>query len=215
MPTVTIVDYGKGNLLSVRRAFEYFNAEVDITDSFARIDTAERLVLQGVGAFADEMAGLHKRGFTERIRNYAKSGRPLLGICLGMQMLMEESHEFGRHEGLGLIPGEVKTIPKTGVDGKPHKIPHIGWNSLALPPTLPGWEGTILQGITPGSACYFIHSYSVVSEKDQHRLANTFYNGQRISAAVYRDTIFGTQFHPEKSGEVGLRIIRCFLRYQP
>ena len=134
-----------------------------------------------------------------------------MGICLGMQMMLEASEEFGMHEGLGLIPGNVVAIPPTATDGKPHKIPHIGWNDL-LPPT-PGtdWNETILAGVSPGTAVYFVHSFAAVPASPEHRLADCDYDGRIISAAVKFGNLYGCQFHPEKSGEAGLRILKNFL----
>ena len=126
--SVTVIDYGVGNLLSVSRALEHCGAQVDLADNPAQIARAHRLVLPGVGAFKDGMDGLRERALVEPIRQYASGGRPLLGICLGMQLLLDVSEEFGAHEGLGLIPGRVAAIPATTADGVPHKIPHIGWN---------------------------------------------------------------------------------------
>lgn len=209
MSSVTIIDYGIGNLLSVRRAFEHCGAEVILTDLPALIENAEHLVLPGVGAFADGMAGLRERGLIEPIRKYAKENRPFMGICLGMQMMLEIGEEFGTHEGLGLIRGKVSKIPETGVDGKMHKIPHIGWNSLT---PAADWNETILQGIAPGEAVYFVHSYTAVPLDDKNRLADCFYNGRVISAAIRSGNLYGCQFHPEKSGQIGLEIVDNFTR---
>lgn len=208
MPTVTVIDYGIGNLLSVQRAFEHCGADVLLTASPKMIEQAELLVLPGVGAFADGMDGLKERGLIEPIRNYAKANRPFLGICLGMQMMLEIGEEFGRHEGLGLIPGKVALIPNSGCDGRPHKIPHIGWNAL-MPAS--DWNDTILKGIEPGEAVYFVHSYTAVPLDSKYRLADCDYNGRVISAAIRFGNLYGCQFHPEKSGQIGLKIIDNFI----
>ena len=210
MSRVTIIDYGIGNLLSVQRACVYWGAEVDFTDSPGDIDRAEYLILPGVGAFADGMAGLRERGLIEPIRKYAAQNRPFMGICLGMQMMLEVGEEFGKHEGLGLIPGIVTKIPDTGLDGQAHKIPHIGWNSLSLP-QYSEWDKTILHGIIPGSAAYFVHSYTAMPTQDSNRLADCDYNGRVISAAIRSGNLYGCQFHPEKSGPIGLKIMKKFL----
>lgn len=208
---VAVVDYGIGNILSVTRALEHCGADVDLVDSPDGIASADRVVLPGVGAFEDGMRGLNEKGLSEPLRVHAREGKPLLGICLGMQMLMEWSDEFGRHAGLGLIPGEVRAIPAAGVDGLPHKIPHIGWNALTVPSPETGWEGSLLEGLSAGEAVYFVHSFTPVPSDVSHRLADCLYNGLRISAAIRRGAVTGCQFHPEKSAAVGLRIIRNFL----
>ena len=212
MSKVTIIDYGIGNLLSVQRACTYCGAEVDFADSPGGIDQAEHLILPGVGAFADGMAGLRARSLIEPIRKYAAQNRPFLGICLGMQMMLEVGEEFGRHEGLGLIPGTVTKIPDTGSDGRIHKIPHIGWNALSLPSDIADWTDTILQGIVPGSAVYFVHSFTAQPTNDSNRLADCFYNGRVISASIRSGNLYGCQFHPEKSGVFGLKIIMRFVQ---
>lgn len=213
MKQVTIVDYGVGNLLSVSRGFQKFGAEVNFASSAAQIESAQRLVLPGVGAFADGMQGLREKGFISPLREFAKSGRPFLGICLGMQMLLEEAEEFGRHEGLGLISGRVQAIPNVDISGRPHKIPHIGWSDLEIPngATSNRWEGSILQNVKPGASAYFVHSFTAFPKDEKHRLADVYYGGQRISAALESGRLWGCQFHPEKSGEVGLSIIQAFL----
>lgn len=208
---VTIIDYGISNLLNVVRAFEHCGAKTSIAETPEDVVDAERLVLPGVGAFADGMEGLKTQNLVEPIKAFCKSGKPFLGICLGMQMMLDESEEFGRHAGLSLIPGRVTPIPREGSDGVPHKIPHIGWNELVLPPRRPDWRNTILGAVEPGTPMYFVHSFMAVPEDDRHRLADCLYDGQRLAAAIHRDNLYGCQFHPEKSGEMGLRILREFL----
>jgi glutamine amidotransferase len=208
---VVVVDYGVGNLLSVCRAFEACGASVDLTGVAGRIAAAERLVVPGVGAFGDCMHELKRRGLVAPILDFIASGRPLLGICVGMQMLMEVGEEFGEHAGLGVVPGRVRAIPATGADGTPHKIPHIGWNALAKPAASTMWDGTILDDIPPGAHCYFVHSFTAEPTEGHHRLADCDYDGRRVSAVLRLGNVYGTQFHPEKSGETGLRILRNFL----
>jgi len=212
---VVIVDYGMGNLLSVQRAFEHCNARVKIANSPAQIEKAEFLVLPGVGAFADGMRELESRGLVKPIRAFAKTGRPFLGICLGMQMMLETSEEFGIYNGLSLIPGKVVMIPKNGPDGTFHKIPHIGWNSLLPLHDNGDWDNTILHGISPGESVYFVHSFSAVPAHSQNDLADCSYNGLRLCAAIQSGNVYGCQFHPEKSSSTGLRIIKNFLKIQP
>jgi len=210
MPTVTIIDYGIGNLLSVARAFEHCGANIVLTDDPAKITGADFLVLPGVGAFADGMAGLKERKLVDPILEFAITGRPFLGICLGMQMMLDESEEFGANEGLGLVPGRVVAIPAVGSDGIAHKIPHIGWNEIVTPEAIE-WQGTILDGIIPGSSFYFVHSFTAIPTHHEHRLADCYYNRQLISAAIRKDNLYGCQFHPEKSGVLGHHIIEKFL----
>jgi len=212
MPKVTVIDYGIGNLLSVCRALEYCGATVELTDSPEQILKAQFLILPGVGAFADGMEGLRQRNLIPAILQYASNGNPLLGICLGMQLLMDSSEEFGNNKGLGLIPGRVVAIPPTGLNGEPHKIPHIGWNELILPNLIGTWENTILDKVKPGDSVYFVHSFTCVPSDPRYRLADCNYNGRIISAAIKSHNIYGCQFHPEKSGIIGLRIIQEFLK---
>ena len=211
MTSVSIIDYGVGNLLSVARAFNYFGADVKFVKTPDEILQADRLILPGVGAFADGMRGLSELKIIDPIKEYAQIGKPLLGICLGMQMMLTKSNEFGEHLGLGLIDGDVVSIPKEDVNGKPHNIPHIGWNELQRPREGCAWEKTILNGLDGGNSVYFVHSFMAVPTDPAKRLADTFYNGQRICAAFNDKNIYGCQFHPEKSGELGLKIIKNFL----
>lgn len=208
---VAIIDYGTGNLFSVRRSFERCGASVVISDDPQVLLSAPRLVLPGVGAFADGMRGLIERGLDKVVVEFANTGKPLLGICLGMQMLTSVSEEFGEHKGLDIIPGRVVPIPKITIEGKPHKIPHIGWSGLLRPNGLSGWQGSILEGLIPGDAVYLVHSFAVQPDNGAHRLADCDYNGQVISAAIRKGNVYGAQFHPEKSGIIGLGIIRNFL----
>jgi glutamine amidotransferase len=208
---VTVIDYGIGNLLSVTRALEHCGVTVTLARASADVERAEKIILPGVGAFEDGMRGLRERGLDEPLRKHAASGKPLLGICLGMQMLMERSEEFGDHEGLGIIPGEVKAIPGTTADGSAHKIPHIGWNALVPPGAATGFSHPILDGVALREAVYFVHSFTPVPSDDTFRVADAFYNGRRISAVIAKGSVVGCQFHPEKSSMTGLRMIRNFL----
>ena len=172
---------------------------------------AEALVLPGVGAFRDGMAGLERLGLVEGIRQKAVEGTPLLGICLGMQMLFDESEEFGTCPGLGLIPGRVVKIPAEDVQGKPQKVPHISWDPLFPAGGHPDFAGTVLEKVTPGQECYFIHSYEAKPAKEADRLADTRYGGRGVCAVAAHGSVVGCQFHPEKSGPVGLSIISQFI----
>jgi len=205
-PRVTVIDYGIGNLHSVVKALRHEGAEVTVTSDPRDVPAAERLVLPGVGAFADGMKGLTERGLVGPLRAFAETGRPLLGICLGMQLLLGESEEYGRHEGLGIVPGRVVEIRREAG----FKVPQIGWNRI-YPPNGKSWSGTPLGALAEGAMVYFVHSFTAVPDREEHRLADSLYAGQRISAAVRRGNVWGCQFHPEKSGTVGLAILRQFL----
>jgi glutamine amidotransferase len=209
-PIVSIIDYGVGNIFSVSRAFEHCGARIRLTSVPDDISNAQCLVLPGVGAFKDGMTGLRELGLIEPILQFARTGRPLLGICLGMQMLLDTGEEFGTHEGLGLIRGRVVALPTTGSDGRPHKIPHIGWNELVAPAGR-DWSGTVLENLPDGASAYFVHSFQAVPDKPEERLADCTYNGLSICAAVQSGSIIGCQFHPEKSAAIGLKCIRNFL----
>lgn len=208
---VVIIDYGIGNLFSVRRAFEHCGATVVVTSDLEKILAAQRLVLPGVGAFADGMRGLSDRGLDKGIRSYADSGRPLLGICLGMQMLSNVSEEFGEHQGLCIIPGRVTSISGIDHQGNPYKVPHVGWADLQSKIYETAWKGTILDGLHPGDAVYLTHSFEVKPDNPTHLLAYCNYGGKEITAAISKENIYGVQFHPEKSGPVGLKIINNFI----
>jgi imidazole glycerol-phosphate synthase subunit HisH len=205
-PRVTVIDYGIGNLHSVVKALRHEGAEVTVTADPRDVPNAERLILPGVGAFPDGMRGLRERGLVEPLRAYAASGRPMLGICLGMQLMMGESEEFGRHEGLGIVPGRVVEIRREAG----FKVPQIGWNRI-FAPNGHGWAGTPLSAVEEGAMVYFVHSFTAVPDREEDRLADSLYANQRISAAVRRGRVWGCQFHPEKSGTVGLGILRQFL----
>jgi len=208
---VVVIDYGIGNLLSVQRGLEYCGADVTVTDDKDIIMNATRVVLPGVGAFSDGMKGLNTTGLNHVVCDYAASGKPLLGICLGMQMLLNESEEFGFSQGLGLIPGKVIAIPSLNIENKNHKIPHIGWNSLKLPEGREQWDGTLLNNVVPGESVYFVHSFMAEVSSSEHQIANCLYGGIKISAVIGSGNIIGCQFHPEKSGDVGLKILKHFI----
>lgn len=212
MKTVSIVDYGMGNLFSVCRAVEHCGAEPVLISTPADVENAHWLILPGVGAFADGMAGLRALSLVEPLRCHAAAQKPFLGICLGMQMMMDWSVEFGRHDGLGIIAGGVVPVPTLDRSGMPHKVPLIGWSGLDLPPGRKDWAGTLLRDTAPGAATYFVHSFMAAPDDAAARLADTDYGGQKICAAIARGQVAGCQFHPEKSGEVGLGILRAFLQ---
>jgi glutamine amidotransferase len=212
--SVVVIDYGCGNLLSVSRALEYLGAVVTITGDRAAVLDADRLVLPGVGAFGKAMEELNRLGLVDAIRQFGRSGRPFFGICLGMQLMLQRSYEFGRHEGLGLIPGEVVPIPETTADGEPLKRPHIGWNELEKAHGA-SWKHTTLDDAIEGQAVYFVHSFVSHPESESHILAHADYKGRKLVAAIGDGALQGIQFHPEKSGTVGLRILENFLSLPP
>lgn len=208
---VHVVDYGIGNLYSVARAIEKAGGTAQLTSDPTLLTSAERIILPGVGAFKPCIDTLRESGLAEAVVAFARSGRPFLGICVGMQALFDYSLEFGRHEGLGLIPGHVAPIPGQDESGS-RKVPHIGWSPLLLPAERNGWAGSLLADQQPGrSSAYFVHSYSCLPRRAEHRLAEVNYADYPICAAVQSGNIVGCQFHPEKSGEVGLRILSAFL----
>ncbi len=211
MKSVVIVDYGIGNLLSVARAFERCGASATVTGSADQLAHAKHLVLPGVGAFGDCVTSLRNRGLYEPVREYAQSGRPFLAICVGMQMLFDESEEFGSHQGFGLIPGRVIAIPTQCTDGGIRKVPHIGWNALVKSKGASDWNGSILSNTRQGESVYFVHSFAGRPAAPEHRLADCDYLGESLCAVVKSGNIYGCQFHPEKSGRVGLQMLTRFL----
>ena len=209
-PEVTVIDYGVGNLLSVQRGLEHCGAKVTVTADSNKILASSKVVLPGVGAFSNAMRALDMLGLVAVLREIAQRQTPLLGICLGMQLLMEESEEFGTTAGLGLIPGRVIPVPTESLSGVMQKIPHIGWAALQPSNVLDAWNGTLLQDNSLGEAAYFVHSFMAVPIASEHRIADCIYGGHQIPAVIGRNNIVGCQFHPEKSGEVGLKILRRF-----
>lgn len=198
---VLVVDYDMGNLNSVRRMLELCGAQVLISSDPAYLKDAERIVLPGVGAFTDAMRSLNEKGLSQEIGRAAKSGVPLLGICLGMQVLADSGNEGGECRGLGLIPGRVTRFePAEGL-----RIPHMGWNEV--------WSAArdpILENIPDGSDFYFVHSYRFIPASRSHVLAETPY-GERFASMVVSENVYGAQFHPEKSSKTGMRLLTNFL----
>lgn len=195
---ISIIDYGAGNLFSVKNALDYLGLESKITNSADDLRTADRLILPGVGAFPDAMRMLGETGLIDVIKQEVQR-KPLLGICLGMQMLFEKSYEFGETDGLGLIGGAVKLMKPEG--NLP--IPHIGWNSLEFNEKCP-----LLNKCNNGEYVYFVHSFA--AECDSKNVAAYCDYGMKVPALVFEGNVYGAQFHPEKSGETGLNILRCF-----
>ncbi len=210
-PEVTIINYGVGNILSVQRSFEHVGARVVVTKDPEKILSAQRIVLPGVGAFSNAMQLLNQLNLCGTLHEIARKKTPLLRICLGMQLLFDQSEEFGITQGLGLISGKVISLPLYSITKKPNKIPHIGWNELLFPAKTIDWEDSFLQDVKLGDAVYFVHSFMVAPENSEDILAVCSFNGHLIPAAIFKGNIMGCQFHPEKSGDVGLKILRKFL----
>jgi len=199
-PMISIVDYGMGNLQSVEKALAYTGADTRLVTTAAEVATAEKLVLPGVGAFGDAMAHLKEQGMVEPLKEFAASGRPLLGVCLGMQLLFDSSEEDPDVPGLGIFPGMVKRFPADmGL-----KVPHMGWNSLTVRP-----DSRVLAGLGDQSHVYFVHSY-YLSPADKSISAATTPYGFEFTSAVEKGNVSGVQFHPEKSQATGLKILRNF-----
>lgn len=198
---VGIVDYGVGNLFSLKSSFKYIGETAELVSDEKSILACDRLILPGVGAFGDAAEALKKTGLGEAVKKYALSGKPLLGICLGMQLLFEKGLEFGEHDGLGLIPGKVVAISPLVKD---NKVPQIGWNSLIFTET----KGDIYKNTNNGEFVYFVHSYHAECSIE-YITAQTEY-GALLTASVQNGNVMGTQYHPEKSGEAGLAILKSF-----
>ena len=198
---VAIIDYGVGNLFSLCSSLQRIGADAVVTADPAVLEKADKLILPGVGAFADAAKKLRDSGLDAVVRQQAAAGKPIMGICLGMQMLFEKSYEFGEHEGLGLLKGSV--IPMDGTIPKDLKIPHIGWNALHFVK-----ESKLLKYIKEEDCVYFVHSFYV--DPSAESVVATAEYGKEVTAAVQLGNVMGCQFHPEKSGEVGLNILRAF-----
>ena len=201
---IAIIDYGVGNLFSLKSSFAAIGAETVVTGDPEVIRSAEKLILPGVGAFGDAAALLRRNNLDKLVCEEAANGKPLLGICLGMQLLFDYGLEYGRHEGLGLIPGSVRPISDYIPTG--YKIPHIGWNALHFPAGKP--VSPLFRQIKEGDCVYFVHSFCGAECADSV-IASAEY-GAELTAAVAKDNVYGVQFHPEKSGDVGLNILRAF-----
>jgi len=231
MAKICIVDYGVGNIFSAMKGLKLFTQDVCLSEDPAEIRAASALVLPGQGAFESGMRGLTVRGLLEEVKEAARAGKPILGICLGAQLLLEKGFEFGEWEGLGFLPGEVVHFPSLAEGAK---TPHMGWNSIKpsalLAPSPSGrgcpersrgagegqteteaWKGTILEGVTPGADMYFIHSFILRPTDKTHVLAETTHGGLSFASVIGKGNIIGCQFHPEKSGEAGLIILRNFV----
>ncbi|MBL1140606.1 MAG: imidazole glycerol phosphate synthase subunit HisH [Proteobacteria bacterium] len=212
MTDVTVVDYGMGNLFSVRMALEHCGARVNVTSNPSEIEHADRIVLPGVGAFTTGMNELCRNGLDVAIKEARCKGTPLLGICLGMQMLFDYSKEFEHTNGLGMVNGGVVAIPNISPSGVKCKIPHIGWAQLESSESVSTWQNTILSNVDSSDAVYFVHSFMAKPDNDSALIAMVDYGGTIITAVVQEDNVVGCQFHPEKSGPVGLAVLKQFLK---
>lgn len=201
---IAIVDYGVGNLFSLKSSLGALGMEAVVTADEEIIRSADKVILPGVGAFGDAAERLERTGLGRVVKEQAQGGKPLLGICLGMQLLFEQSEEYGLHQGLGLIPGRVVSMQPVVPAG--YKVPHIGWNALHFPKNRP--TDSLFRYIKEGECVYFVHSY-YATDCQQSVIATAEY-GPELTAAVRRGNVMGTQFHPEKSGRVGLNILRAF-----
>ena len=209
---ITIVDIGSGNILSIKRAFEKWNVEVDITDKKEKILSASGLVLPGVGAFKNAIDKLNSKHFFKLIPEIKLKEIPLLGICLGMQLFFEESEEFGRFKGLSLMEGKVKKLPVSSLNDKKLKIPSIGWHKLILAENALSFkEGKFFKNFNIEDRFYFVHSYCAKPKEKSVTLASYNFGGHLIPSIVAKDNIIGCQFHPEKSGPFGLNFIKNFI----
>ena len=199
---IAIIDYGVGNLFSLQSSLKYIGREAVVTSDPEIIRNADRIILPGVGAYEDAACKLRETGMADLVTEVAKGGKPLMGICLGMQLLLEKSYEYGEHEGLGLIKGSV--VPIKYVVPADYKFPHIGWNGL----NFRGEKSPLFKYVNEGDCVYFVHSFYGTDCGDK-TIATTEY-GAELTAAVADGNVFGCQFHPEKSGEVGMKILRAF-----
>lgn len=202
---LAIIDYGVGNLFSLSRSLEYLGVECQVTRSLKELKAADRIILPGVGAFGDARKKLEELSLVEPIQELAASGKPFLGICLGMQLLFDKSEEFGEHPGLGLIPGRIVSMREAFDQAKLDlKVPQIGWNRLDVRKT----ESPLVKSLGENDFVYYVHSY-YATDCQEHLVADSEY-GVSIPGIVQNNNVFGTQFHPEKSGEVGLSILKAF-----
>ena len=206
MSEIAILDYGIGNVRSISNALEKIGSTPRITRNEQIILSSDALILPGVGAFAHGMNNLKELNLVDLIYKFVNSGKPFLGICLGMQLLLETSSEFGDTKGLGLIEGKVERLPLTKA-----KLPHVAWSEIR-PPTSKRWNGTILDNTKAQTNYYFVHTFAANPSKDEDILSVTSFDGQDFCSSVHRNNIFGVQFHPEKSGEHGLNILKTFAK---
>lgn len=211
--TVAIVDYGMGNLFNVLRACDAVGLPARISSDPDEVERASAIILPGVGAFGDAMTELRGRGLDEAIGRSVAAGRPFFGVCLGLQLMMETSSEFGAHTGLGLVAGDVVRFDAPRHDGETLKVPQVGWNAVRRPTNRSaGWAGTPLEAIIDGTPMYFVHSFYVRPAEPEVIVATTRYGDTEFCSSIARANLFGSQFHPERSGPAGLQMYRTFAK---
>jgi|SRR6185312_1112158 len=210
-PAVVIIDYQLGNLFSVKQACEWLGHRAIISSDPETLLSADFAILPGVGAFADAMKNLQSIGFQDAILQFIKSGKPFMGVCLGLQLLFDWSSEFGRTEGLGIIPGSIEKFEVQNQGGHIYKVPQIQWNCIHEPFSKV-WENTALQSCKSGEYMYFVHSYYAVPSDNKYLLSNTIFGNKMYCSSVLKDNVFATQFHPEKSGLQGVNIYKDWFK---
>lgn len=212
MKKIIIVDYGLGNLFSVQHAFRHLGIETYVTSDKNKIREADAIVLPGVGAFGEAMNNLVSLELVEPIKEFVATGKSFLGVCLGMQLLFEESEEFGSSKGLGIIQGTIKKFSSLDKSGNPLRVPQIAWNKILKPSDSKFvWEQTVLKGVKEEEYMYFVHSYYTSPANRENILTETEYDGFRYCSSVLKDNVFAAQFHPEKSAEEGLKIYKNWI----
>jgi len=209
-----ILDYHIGNIGSLKNAFNRLDVEVNVTLEKKQIETAPAIILPGVGQFTEAIRNLHRSDLVDFLKELAKSGKPMLGICLGMQLLLTSSEECDVYDGLNIIPGQAKHFSLPKPEGRQFKIPQIGWNTMLLPngATAPvEWKNTLLEGLDESAQTYFLHSFMVEPDDSAHVVARTYYGDDSFCSVVRDGMVWGCQFHPERSGWTGLTILRNFI----
>ena len=210
-----IVCYGSGNVMSISNAFNYLGANVDFVYESSDLTAYEKLILPGVGAYEGVLKKFRSKGFEGPLMEAVQRGVSLLGICVGMQILFDYGEEFGRNDGLGILKGHVAKLQQAMVDDVEIKIPHVGWNGVSIPKAQPKscWTDGLFKGVSEGTEFYFVHSFAVQALEQADVVAEAMYGEQTLTASVQRNRVFGTQFHPEKSGEAGLHLLENFLYF--
>jgi imidazole glycerol-phosphate synthase subunit HisH len=202
---VAIVDYGMGNIFSVKHACEHVGLKAKVTSSTQDIESAKAIILPGVGAFGDAIKNIEELGLIGVLQDAAASGKPFIGICLGLQLLMEESSEFGKHKGLGIIKGEVISLEDPQLGNQKIKVPQIGWHKIHKASD-DLWQKSCLESVKNDAYMYFVHSYCVKPENSETVLTTTQYEGKEFCSSIQKDNVFACQFHPERSGVEGLKV---------